>query len=137
MTLYEQLGGQPTLKAILEDFYDRIFDDIMIGYLFQNQDKARLVDREVEWTGKLLGADISYRGRSMREVHRDHRILKGHFERRFRLLENTLADHNVPVEVQAVWLAHTRSLERAVLGAAAERSGCDTPTADDHGAHNA
>ena len=65
MSLFKQLGGAPRLRDILSDFYNRVFDDVMIGYMFIGQDKARLIQREVEFTARFLGAEMEYHGRSM------------------------------------------------------------------------
>ena len=127
MTYFEQAGGEEAVRAILRDFYDRVFADVMIGYLFAQSDRERLVELEYQLTARHLGADVQYTGRSMAEAHGAHRILAGHFERRFRLLEVVLDEHGLPMEVRDEWLNHTRSLRRAVLGSSADHDGCDRP----------
>lgn len=125
MTLYEQLGGEPALRAILEDFYDRVFSDVMIGYLFRGQEKARLVRLELEHTSKVLGGPHVYTGRTMQKAHAAHRILLGHFRRRNKLLEDVLEAHAVPAPVREAWLAHARALEAAVVGPVRRGAHCD------------
>lgn len=115
MSLYDDIGGEAALRAVLTAFYDRVFADPMIGYLFMGQDKARLVELELQFTARVMGADVRYTGRSIRAAHAAHSIRKGHFHRRNRLLEETLCDHDVPPHVIEAWLSHARSLERAVL----------------------
>ena len=130
MSGFDRLGGESTLRAILSDFYQRVFDDVMIGYMFIGQDRARLIDREYEYTAHFLGADIEYRGRTMGQAHRKHHIGRGHFERRFKILEETLDSHNVPQDVRALWLQHTRDLAAAVMGPASKRDDCDPDDAE-------
>lgn len=126
MTLYEQLGGEARLRAILRDFYGRVFADPMIGYLFVGQDPARLVELEFQLTAKLLGAPVAYTGRSMRVAHARHAIRRGHFHRRNAILTGTLADHDVPAPVVEAWMGHARALERAILTPAARADrACD------------
>jgi truncated hemoglobin YjbI len=57
--LHEQAGGAEKLRTVLRDFYDTVFADVMIGYLFKNADKTRLVERELELTLAALGADVA------------------------------------------------------------------------------
>lgn len=125
MTLYEQLGGEPRLRAILRDFYDQVFDDLMIGFLFRGQDKARLIELEYQFTARALGGDVDYQGRGMRAAHAKHPIMKGHFQRRNRILEETLRAHAVPEPVFQAWLGHARALERAIIGEARREAACN------------
>lgn len=130
MTLYEQLGGAEPLERILTDFYDRVFADVMIGYLFAKQSKARLIRLECQFTARMLGAtDVVYEGQGMRAAHRDHPIFRGHFQRRNKLLADTLADHDVPAPVEAAWLEHAARLEAAILGRVTPRGAHCDPSA--------
>ena len=113
-TLFDQIGGDK-LRAVLTDFYDRLFKDVMIGFMFQGKDKQHLIDREFEMTAKMLGAPgIEYRGRPMRTAHAAHTIFGGHFERRLQILRETIADHHVDDEVARVWIDHTNALREQI-----------------------
>ena len=118
MTYFEQLGGEAPLRAILRDFYDRVFDDVMIGYLFRDQDKGRLNELEYQFAARHLGAKVVYTGRTMKRAHAGHSISKGHFMRRNKLLELTLRDHQVPEAVFEKWMGFANALGPAVIGAA-------------------
>ncbi|HTJ42168.1 MAG TPA: group 1 truncated hemoglobin [Kofleriaceae bacterium] len=120
--LFDRIGADK-LRAVVDDFYRRIFGDEMIGFLFQGKDRARLADKEYEFTARFLGADLPYTGRSMPEAHARSPILGGHFERRLQILRNTLADHDVDEEVVRAWIDHTISLRAQVTKA--RGSECD------------
>jgi hemoglobin len=102
--------GETKLRALMTDFYARIFGDLMIGFLFEGKSRQHLIDREYEFTASLLGGDVKYTGRAMREAHAKSPIFGGHFERRLQILRETLRDHAVDPEVQQVWLEHTLAL---------------------------
>lgn len=106
--------GEAKLRAVIAEFYARVFPDVMIGFLFQNKDRARLVEKEYEFTARLLGADVRYTGRPMRTAHAQSPILGGHFERRLQILRETLRDLEVDPEVARVWLDHTQSLRSQI-----------------------
>jgi truncated hemoglobin YjbI len=107
--------GEPALRAVLADFYDRLFADVMIGFFFAGKDRAHLVEREYELTAKLLGAPgVVYRGLPMRTAHGKHSIFGGQFERRLQILRETLADHAVDPEVARVWIEHTLALRAQI-----------------------
>jgi hemoglobin len=107
--LFAKIGPEK-LRAVIADFYDRIFADVMIGFLFQGKSKQTLIDREYEFTANLLGADVKYTGRPMRVAHAQSPIFGGHFERRLQILRETMRDHAVDPEVQQVWLDHSYAL---------------------------
>jgi hemoglobin len=102
--------GEPALRRVVADFYGRLFGDVMIGFLFQGKDRARLEAKEYEFTAQLLGADIKYTGRAMRTAHAQSPIFGGHFERRLQILRETLRDHGVDADVQRAWIDHTIAL---------------------------
>ena len=112
--LYDRIGAEK-LRAVVTDFYDRIFRDVMIGFMFQGKDKQHLIDREVEMASKFFGAPgVVYRGRPMRAAHAAHTIFGGHFERRLQILRQAMAAHDVDAEVQRVWIEHTNALRSQV-----------------------
>jgi hemoglobin len=113
--LYDKIGGD-ALRAVIVDFYDRIFDDVMIGFLFHGKDRQRLIDKEWEFAANMLGADVAYTGKPIRAAHAKSPILGGHFERRLQLLKNVFADHDVDADVRAKWIEHTLALRPQVTG---------------------
>ncbi len=113
MTPFEIIGGD-ALRAVIADFYDRVFADVMIGFLFQGKDKARLVRLEWELAARMLGADVKYTGRPMRVAHAQSPIFGGHFERRLQILRETMADHGVDPDVQRVWIEHAQALRSQI-----------------------
>jgi len=104
--LFDRIGA-PALRAVITDFYGRVFPDVMIGFMFQGKDRGHLIDREYELTAALLGAPgVTYTGRPMRVAHAQHTIFGGQFERRLQILRETLRDHGVDAEVQQAWIDH-------------------------------
>jgi truncated hemoglobin YjbI len=111
---FEQLGGEPGLRAIVDDFVDRVVDDIMIGFMFRAVNRRRLKELEYQHAAEHLGGAVHYTGRPLRQAHAQHRIMGGQFARRRELLRKTLVDHNAPQAVIDAWLAHTDSLRSLV-----------------------
>ena len=112
--LFDKIGGA-ALRAVITDFYRRVFDDVMIGFMFHGKDRQKLIDREWELAAALLGAPgVTYTGRPMRVAHAQHTIFGGHFERRVQILRETMRDHAVDPAVQQAWLDHTESLRAQI-----------------------
>jgi hemoglobin len=115
--LFDRIGGD-ALRAVLTTFYDRVFADVMIGYLFAGADRQRLIEKEWELAARQLGAPVRYTGEPMREVHARHRIFDGQFARRQQLLRHALRDHGIDPEVAQAWLDHQEALRPQVVGGA-------------------
>lgn|SRR5690554_5486313 len=107
----EAIGGREALARILDDFVDRVFDDIMIGFFFRNADRDRIKRFETELAAAhLSGGEERYTGRPLRDAHRAHPILGGHFARRIQIMRETLRDHGVPENIAARWIEHEERL---------------------------
>jgi hemoglobin len=119
-TLYESIGGEPRVRAVLQSLYDKLFADPMVGFLFAGKDKAHIVEQQLVFTCAFLGGPQRYTGKPLPEAHASLPLLAGHFDRRHRLLEQTLAEENVPPEVARVWLRIDESLRPSVLAAGEE-----------------
>ena len=107
-------GGAQEIRRVLEEFYERVFADLMIGFLFRGKDRHRLVEKELELTLEALGADVPYTGRPLRAVHAPLPILGGHFLRRLQILREVMAEHGLPRPVQEAWIRHSEALRDQV-----------------------
>ncbi|HXS16530.1 MAG TPA: group 1 truncated hemoglobin, partial [Polyangiaceae bacterium] len=108
-TPFERLGGRLGIEPIISDFVDRVVGDIMIGFFFKKVPIDRLKQLELEYACEHLGAHLMYTGRPLKSAHGPHRIMGGQFNRRLRILEQTLRDHAVPEDILEHWLAHNEA----------------------------
>ena len=119
-TLYEAIGGRERVRAVIKALYDRLFEDPIVGFLFEGKDKAHLVEQQLAFTCHFLGGPERYEGRPLPEVHAALPLLAGHFDRRHRLLEQVLEEQQVPQDVRRVWLSIDTNLRSSVLSAGEE-----------------
>ena len=122
-TFFDQLGGEPKLRVIIDTFIDKVFDDRMIGFFFRNADKQRIKDLEYQLAAHFLGAQVEYQGRPLDQVHAIHPIMGGHFDRRRQILKETLELYHVAEPIKAAWLAHTDKLRPLITPE--QDSACD------------
>ncbi len=113
-TDFERVGGEAGLRAVIHDFIGEIYGDPMIGFFFRRVNRARLEEMEYQHAAAHLGGPVVYEGRGMREAHRAHRVMGGHFERRKKILSDVLERHGVDGGVRARWLAHLETLRHEV-----------------------
>ena len=122
-SMFVELGGEASLRAIVSDFIDRVFADRMIGFFFRSADRKRIKEMEYQLMAEFLGADVKYQGQPLRQVHARHPIMGGHFARRREILKGTLESFRVPQAIKEAWLAHTDSLRPLITDQS--DSGCD------------
>lgn len=103
------------LPALMRDFYDRLFDDVMVGFFFLGKDKERLIRQQMAFTSHMLGGPTPYTGPSIQKAHAALRIFEGQFDRRHTILKETLADHAIDPLVAEAWLALDRRFQEKVL----------------------
>lgn len=128
-TLFDELGGEPALRRIIDRFVDRMFDDVMIGFFFARASRQRIKEKEYEHAAEHLGGGVIYTGRPIQEAHAKHPIMGGQFMRRLKLLDDTLREHGAPERVRQHWLAHAESLRPLVTRDSGGR--CDPAAALD------
>ena len=125
MSHFEALGGEAALRRVIDLFVERVFSDVMIGFIFAGKSRDRLREMEYQLAAEQLGGPVSYSGRSIRLVHASLPIMGGHFDRRRQILINTLRDCEVPDAIQRVWIEHVDALRGDVLGEDASPHHCD------------
>lgn len=113
-TLFELAGGEAGLRPVIDRFVDRVFDDVMIGYLFRAADRARVKQKEYEHAAAHLGGPVSYTGRPLAKAHAPHRIRGGQFMRRIQILKETLRELSVPSAVADSIIEHNLSLQALI-----------------------
>ncbi|PRX44692.1 hemoglobin [Prauserella shujinwangii] len=79
-TVYEEIGGQDALVAVVDDFYRRVLADPALASFFAGTNMSQLKGRQVEFFAAALGGPDHYGGRPMREVHRGRGIQREHFD---------------------------------------------------------
>lgn len=115
-SLTEEVGGAERLEEMMRDFYRRVFDDVMIGFLFEGVDFEGIVRGQIEYARARLGNEkIDYTGAPIRRAHQKHPILVGHFDRRHEILKDVLREYEVPDHVFEAWVDLEQRLRDLVV----------------------
>lgn len=102
------------LPSIIDEFVDRMFDDLIIGFRFIGTDRERIKKHELEFARKHLLGEGTYTGRPIGPLHKQQRINRGQFARRLAILKVVLEEADIDPVVIEGWLEHDRRLERAL-----------------------
>ena len=118
----EEVGGRAAIEEMMRHFYDRLFDDVIIGFFFADSDKEALVQSQIAYVrANLGGRHGDYQGPPIRKAHADLPILSGHFDRRHQILAETLEAFDVPQHVREAWLDLDTSMREMVLNHGAQK----------------
>lgn len=98
VSIYEAIGGEPALVAVVDDFYVRVLADPQLAGFFAGTNMSKLKGRQVEFFAAALGGPDPYRGVGMREVHVGRGISQADFEKVAFHLTGALAAAGVPAE---------------------------------------
>lgn len=95
-SLYERLGGEAAISAVVDDFAGRVLKDEKINKKFAKSDAPRLLYHLKQQVCAATGGPCKYTGLSMKESHKNMKVTEGEFNALVGHLVDTLAKFNVP-----------------------------------------
>ena len=108
-TLYERLGKREGIRAVVDDFYDRLLDDEELAPFFADADVETLRRTQTDFLCEAAGGPETYDATPVREAHLDVPFEATHIQRAVEHLSESLAAFDVPEDDAA-----------AVIGAIAQ-----------------
>jgi hemoglobin len=114
-SLYERLGGQPAITAVVDDFVGNVAADRRINRFFANANIGRLKARLVEQICQGTGGPCVYTGGDMRSVHAGMGIQSKHFNALVQDLGKTLNKFKVPAREQRELVAILAPMKRDIV----------------------
>ncbi|MBW8484285.1 group I truncated hemoglobin [Actinomadura parmotrematis] len=118
MSIYESIGGEPALTAVVDDLYERILADGTLSAFFVGTNLNKLKGRQVEFFAQALGGPPVYQGRTMEAVHHGLGIEQRHFDRVAEHLVASLTAAGVPQDTIAAIAAVVLPLSADVVAGA-------------------
>lgn len=119
--LYAFLGPAPEradarVREILDDLYERLAKDILVGFFFDGKDVKRIAEKQAEFILRAMGARAAYSGKSPASAHLSIApILAGHFDRRVVVLRETLEAHGLPPEHVQTWIDFENAYRASIV----------------------
>ena len=114
-TLFTTIGGEAGLEKILTRFYEKMGQDVMIGFFFAGHDVRAIAAMQKSFLMRAWGVSPSYAGKSPADAHASlPPILKGHFDRRLVLLAETLREFKLADAQIALWVSFEEKFRAAV-----------------------
>jgi hemoglobin len=115
-TLYERLGGQPAITAVIDDFVANVAADPAINRRFAGADIPKLKRLLVEQVCEASGGPCKYTGRSMKESHKGMGITPAEFNAMGADMVKTLDKFKVPEREKNEVMTLLGSMSKDIVG---------------------
>ena len=113
-TLYQRLGGQAAIAAVVDDTLANVAVDPRINQRFRTSDTLRLRNGLVELLCDRSGGPCTYRGRNMADAHEGMMIRDAEFDALVDDLVRALDKHRVPTREKNELLALLDRMRNAI-----------------------
>ncbi|MDE0854739.1 MAG: group 1 truncated hemoglobin [Nevskia sp.] len=94
-TLFERIGGEEAISALLSDFYRRVLSDPALARYFHGVSMDKLQRMQSELFSAALGGPLQYSGRPVIHAHQHLHITLEDYQRFIKYLFETLRDYRL------------------------------------------
>lgn len=115
-TLYEQLGKQEGISAVVDDFYERVLADPLLKPVFASTDMDQLRRHQAAFITFAVGGPNNYNGRNMQKAHEGLNITPEQFQAVAHHLTESLKKFDVADEAITKVINTVASLKDDVIG---------------------
>jgi hemoglobin len=128
-SLYERLGGEKAISAVVDDFANNVLTDSRINKKFQKSDAARLLANLKDFMCFATGGPCQYTGLSMKESHKNMGTTAGEFKALVEDLVKTLDKFKVGAREKNELLTALGGLRKDIVEIESPRTGDPLPAA--------
>jgi len=103
-TLFDAVGGLPTLQRAHKIFYDKVYAHYWLKHFFEGHSQEAIENRQTTFMAEKMGGPVEYWGKDIQYAHEHMYITRELFEVRHTLLEESLREAGVPEALRERWL---------------------------------
>lgn len=114
-TLYDLLGGKPTLEKVHKIFYDKIYAHSWMKQFFQNVDQETIENQQTDFMAQAMGGPARFSGNRPVPAHKHIHITEELFDVPHQILKESLAQAGVSPELAERWLKIDSAFRAALV----------------------
>lgn len=114
-SLYDRIGGQPVITAIVDSFIERFGDDTRVAPTFAKSDIPRFRKLLIEQFCDLTGGGCKYTGRDMKTTHDGMHLTESQFNAIVEDLEDAMNRQRIPINLQNELIAKLAPLRQDII----------------------
>src|SRR5262247_1756786 len=126
-SLFDRLGGQPAINAVVDDFATNVLNDPRVNKKFAKTDAPRLLANLKDFVCNATGGPCQYKGLSMKDSHKNMGTTAGEFGALVEDLVKTLNKFNVGATEQKELLTALGGLRNDIVESESTATGTDLP----------
>jgi len=114
-TLYQQLGAQPGLTRLMDDFMDRLLADPRMNPFFKDVDHKHVKAELVTQICEASGGPCKRKGPDMKKAHEGMDITKSNFNALVEVLQQSMDAQGIAFGTQNRLLAKLAPMHREII----------------------
>ena len=103
-TLFEQIGGRPTLVRVHKIFYDKVYAHPWLGLFFAHIEQELIEDQQTDFVMRAMGGPSIYCGKLPVAAHKNMFITPELFDLRHELLADSITEAGIGGALRERWL---------------------------------
>ena len=127
-SLFERLGGQPAINAVIDDFVGRVAGDSRINQKFAKSNIPRVKKMLKDQVCAVAGGPCKYTGLDMKTSHKNMKVTDGEFNALVDDLVQTLDKFKVPEKEKSEVLGALGPLRAQIVEVSSSETGTGLPT---------
>ena len=113
--LYQQLGAQPGLAALMDDFMTRLLADPRMHPFFKDVDHQHVKEELVIQFCEVAGGPCKRNGPDMKKAHAGIDVTKANFHMLVEVLQHSMDAQGIPFSAQNRLLARLAPMHREII----------------------
>lgn len=113
-TIFDLIGGRPTLEKVHKIFYDKIYAHPWIGQYFKEIQQDIIEIQQSDFMSQAMGGPAIYCGKLPIPAHKHMFISDELFEIRTQLLKESLNEAKVDENGQVAWLKIDQAFKKGI-----------------------
>ncbi|WP_247003596.1 group I truncated hemoglobin [Halosolutus gelatinilyticus] len=117
-TLYDRLGGEDAIAAVVDRFYGRLLEDDRVAHFFEDLDMQDQRAHQTQFLSSVADGPVEYSGADMESAHEHLEITPSDFDVIATHLEETLVEFDVDEADRAAVMEAVAGYEDDIVTAA-------------------
>ncbi|MFN0109675.1 MAG: group I truncated hemoglobin [Blastocatellia bacterium] len=126
-SLYDRLGGEKAISAVVDDFAGNVLADARINKKFADSDPTRLVTNLKAFMCMATGGPCKYTGLNMKDAHKNMGVTAGEFGALVEDLVKTLDKFKVPEKEKNELLSALGGMQGDITESKSTATGTELP----------